>query len=106
MTSTQKEAEPAVTKEACVSSPFDLSKTIKSMVNDPTFHEKHKSKGAPLAVIAFAEEVSKKINRNDNVFFDYFRGGVQLEVPACEDESDNPHCHSIIGQRLLHIGWE
>jgi len=85
--------------------PIDLSETVKRKVNDVGFRDKHKSKGAPLAMIAFADEVADKIITKKK-FHDCFRGGVVMEVPACHGQFDNPHHHSVVGQKLLYIDWQ
>jgi len=86
--------------------PQKLRTAVSEMVTNGDFDEKHKSKGAPLAMIAFASEVSDKIMHTKEFFFDHFRG-IEMEVPACRDDvPDNPHYHSIIGQKLLCIDWE
>lgn len=54
--------------------PIDLCKAVSSMVNDVSFREQHKSKGAPLAMVAFAKAVSEMIlqPKNETVGFAYF----------------------------------
>jgi len=38
--------------------PMDFGKSVEAMANNSEFREKHKGKGAPLAMIAFGNEVS------------------------------------------------
>lgn len=83
--------------------PLELSKAVCQLVNDTDFIERHKSKGAPLAMLAFAEQVTEKIIRRKDSF-GWFNG-LELEVPRCH-EDDNPHYHSIVGQKLLLVDWE
>ena len=73
-------------------------------VDNPDFREKHKTKNAPLAMIAFVEEVSEQIIR-PKLTLEYFRG-ITMTVPMCEEAGDNPHYHSIVGQKLLLVDWE
>ena len=87
---------------------MDFCKAVTTMTSDPAFAEKHKSKSAPLAMVAFANEVQKKIieKRKTN---DYFENGIIVEVPCVGDEAittNNPQHHSIIGHKLLHVNWE
>jgi len=69
-------------------------------INQPT-----KSKRAPLAVVAFANEVAAKTVRpkqTDDCF-----NGLTTEVPPRleEEEFNNPRCHSATGQKLLCVDW-
>jgi len=86
--------------------PIDFCKAVTNMVLDPAFAEKHKGKAAPLAMIAFANEVAEKIiqKKKTNDHFD----GLVMEVPSlsnAQEEFDNPHYHSIIGTKLLYVDW-
>ena len=44
-------------------SPHSLSKAVAKLASDLEFKEKHKSKNAPLAVLAFATEVTERTIR-------------------------------------------
>jgi len=66
-------------------------------VEDSNFCEKHKAKGASLAMLALAEEVVEKaIHPKDTM--KYFNG-ITLSVPNCENAYNNPQQHSIVGQK-------
>ena len=86
---------------------FDFCQAVSKMVSDPNFVEKNKAKGAPLAMMAFANEVAEKIITPRRTL-EYFADGIVMEVPPCDDsqEFNNPQCHSIIGQKLCCIDWE
>jgi len=86
---------------------LSLYKGVEKLVNDADFQAKHKNKFAPLAMLAFASEISEKIIRHKDkeMFYQHF-SGIEITVPACDEGNSNPHCHSITGQKLLHIDWE
>ena len=88
-------------------SPLGLSVAVGKLVDDKEFRQKHKAKGAPLAMLAFASEVSEKTirNKDKNAFFQHFNNSLEIVVPACHNDL-NPHCHSITGQKLLYVDWE
>ena len=74
------------------------------MVNSIDFREKHKSKGAPLAMTAFASEVSANIVRHKQCFFDNFHG-LEMVVPVCQDgRADNPHLSLCCGAETVVRG--
>jgi len=54
----------SVEKPTGIVTPLSLSEAAGKLVSNVEFQERHKSKGAPLAMLAFATEVSKKKNRN------------------------------------------
>jgi len=85
--------------------PLGFSDSVKEMVNNPEFREQHKAKGAPLAMLAFANAVMERISRQKDLFYDFFNG-VEMEVPASfQDQADNPCYHSIVGNKLMYIDW-
>jgi len=90
-------------KEEIVLSPGDLSRAVMKRVDSHKFREKHKAKSAPLAMIALAEEVAEKIIRPKSM--DYFEG-MTMTVPTCEEAGNNPHYHSVVGQKLLLVDWQ
>jgi len=70
--------------------------------------QEHKTKGAPLAMLAFTKVVEERIIRHKNkeLFYHHFNV-IEMVVPACHDHDNlNPHCHSITGQKLLYVNWE
>ena len=85
-------------------SPVDLCSAVMERVINAEFREKHKAKGAPLAMLAFAEEATKKITRPKQ-FADYF-DGMTMTVPWCSEAGNNPEYHSIVGQKLLYVDWQ
>jgi len=81
-----------------------LCKAVSEMTSDASFRDKHKNKGAPLAIVALACEVSKKIIRSEDEFGQHFKG-LTFTVPPCNDSNNNPHYHSIVGNDLLLVDW-
>jgi len=92
-----KEPQPALT-------PNDLCQAVVDRVEDSNLCEKHKAKGAPLAMLALAEEVVEKVIRTKETLA-YFNG-MTLTVPHCENAYHNPHYHSTVGQKLMLVDWE
>jgi len=76
---------------------------VSDRVGDAAFREKHKAKSAPLAMVAFAGIVVEQITKS-KAFSKCF-AGVTMSVPPSPAANNNPHCHSIIGQKLLHVDW-
>ena len=87
-------------------SPTSLSKAVGKLVSDPDFQARHRNKMAPLAMLAFATEISKKIinNKDKSVLLQYF-DGIEMVVPTCQHH-DDPYYHSISGTKLLYVDWE
>ena len=88
-------------------SAVDFCKAVASKTSDNSFHECHNTKGAPLAMIAFAEVVVESIIRR-GLFENYF-DGLSMTVPPCnvaDSALQNPYYHSIVGQQLLLVDWE
>jgi hypothetical protein len=84
----------------------DLCKAVSKMVQDNIFHEKHKNKGCPLAMLAFASVVVDKIiNSTDTTLFLKHFDGLTMTVPDFKNIS-NPHYHSLVGTRLLLVDWK
>jgi len=104
-TMTEVDVAKSSADEAHVS-PTSLSKAVGKLVSDPAFQERHKSKMAPLAMLAFATEISQKIinNKDKSVLCQHF-DGIEMVVPVCHDHN-NPHYHSISGMKLLYVNWE
>ena len=82
-----------------------LCEAVTALVKDAAFSDRHKNKGAPLAMIAFAKTVMEKIvlPKNDALFRSHFNG-LAITVPDYECCLE-PHYHSIIGQKLLLVDW-
>jgi hypothetical protein len=99
-------AEVATAKQfASLVTPKVLCKDATALVKDPEFAEKYKSKSAPLAMMAFATVVMKRIvSLNDDTFFHHFNG-LTMEVPECFGNVE-PNYHSIVGQKLLYVDWK
>lgn len=86
------------------STAIDFCKAVSTLVSDSSFREKHKAKSPPLAMIAFAGEVVEKVTRaNNQSVFDYYFEGMTMVVPPASDATNEPHCHSIVGQKLLLV---
>ena len=79
-----------------------LCDAVATLTSDAAFCNKHKAKGAPIAMMALARVVTKTFDRKD--FENYFEG-TTMTVPPCYD-NNNPYCHSIVGQKLLCIDWK
>jgi len=103
-TTTEKSTPtPMTAEEEVVVTATDLCMAVTKRVDNREFCEKHKAKNAPLAMIAFAEEVVEKFIRPKAM--DCFNG-MTMTVPTCEEAGNNPHYHSIVGQKLLYVDWE
>jgi len=76
---------------------------VTAKVNDPTFQKEHEKNRAPLAMPAFAGvAVEHVINKKRSTeHFD----GLTLTVPSTNNMHQSPHCHSIVGQKLLLVDW-
>jgi len=101
--STKTMSAPQVVESSVTTKSIDFCKGILDMVADAEFRDKHKTKSAPLAVIAFASIVVEQVVRPkqfSNCFSD-----MTMVVPATSSANNNPHCHSIVGQKLLHVDW-
>jgi len=85
------------------SQPINFCQVVSKLASDPVFIDKLKAKAAPLPMMAFAEEVADKtiVKKKTNEHFD----GLAMEVPSCDEGYNNPQCHSIVGQKLLHVDW-
>ena len=83
-----------------------MSEAVGKLVTNVEFQTKHKSKCAPLAVLALATEVSDKIvrHKDKDVLHECF-DGLEMIVPPCH-QHNNPHCHSTSGAKLLCVDWE
>jgi hypothetical protein len=85
----------------------NFCEAVSNMVADASFREKHQSKSAPLAILAFATDVVEKVVRNkDESIFDHYFNGLTITVPQSTSAFNNPHYHSIIGQKLLLVDWK
>mgnify|MGYP000243177189 CR=1 FL=1 len=85
--------------------PVSFGKTVGDLVKCADFRERHKNKGAPLAMIAFANEVTNHMKEQKGLFSQHFNGN-EMIVPACEEKHSNPHCHSIVGSKFFCIDWQ
>jgi len=72
---------------------------------DVAFCKKPERKGAPLAMTAVAEAVMEKIAQpKSKVVFNRFFHDLTVVTPPCK-KNNNPHCHLIVGQKLLLADW-
>ena len=103
----KKEPTPtATTKATPMLQRVDFCGAVSDMVEDSSFQAKHKAKNAPLAMVAFASEVVEKVVHNNKDVFDYyFNGGLSITVPDSPNAHNNPHYHSIVGQKLFLVDW-
>ena len=101
---TIKKATPTATMSRVTEmEELDLGKNVSRALEDPAFREQHKNNSAPLAMIAFAEEVMDKIVRT-KMIGNHFTG-LTMMVPHSNAAFNNPQCHSIVGQKLLLVDW-
>jgi len=105
-TTTTSQKKAPMTMASCANddiTPSGLCAAVMKRVNNVDFREKHKKKAAPLAMIAFAEEIQERyITPNKPLAcFD----GISMTVPSCHEAGDNPYYHSIVGQKLLYVDW-
>jgi len=80
----------------------DFCQGVSTLASDPAFTEKHTSKSAPSAMMAFADMAADRmINKKKTL--DHFDGLV-MEVPSHgEEDINNQQCHLIVGQKLLCV---
>jgi len=85
---------------------IDFGKTVLKNIEDSTFCQQHKTKSAPLAMIAFATAVVENIvrSKDQQAFGNYF-SGLTMMVPHSKVAINNPQYHSIVGQKLLLVDW-
>jgi len=76
--------------------PLILCQTVTSKLSSPVFREKHKSKSAPLAMVAFAEVVQEKIINDKAATSGAYFDNLTMTVPRHHTDN-NPKYHSIIG---------
>jgi len=86
-----------------VAPPINFVKGVSDLVADAAFRDKHKAKSAPLAMMAFAEFVVANVVKSK--FPDHF-AGVTMVVPPSPEAINNPHYHSIVGQKFLYVDWK
>jgi len=80
---------------------------MRQKLQDKSFLEEHKNKEGPLAFIALAGYVAESIlnNKNSSGYNKYFHKGT-FTVPPSTDMYNNPHYHSIVGQKLQLVDWK
>jgi len=105
-----KKMEPKTTTTSATttttSPPIDFGKAVVEMLSNDSFCEKHKSKSAPIAMIAFASVVvDKLIHPKDSSLFQEHFDVLTMTVPTSAAGINNPHYHSITGQKLLLVEW-
>ena len=95
------------TTTTTTTTPINFCKAVSKLVADPSFQEKHKAKSAPLAIMAFAEVLVDKITRpkHASLFQNHFND-MTIVVPPAPDATNEPHYHSIVGQKLLLVDWK
>lgn len=81
-----------------------LCKAVTASVNDASFRTGYTKNRAPLAILALAGLVVEKFVRAKDSL-ELFQG-LSMTVPPCESMYDNPHYHSIVGQKLLLVDWK
>jgi len=83
-----------------------LCAAVSKTVGDNKFATEHAGNSrAPLAMIAFALAVVERILRNKEINAQCHFDGISMTVPATNNAYYNPHCHSIVGQKLLYVDW-
>ena len=78
---------------------------VSVLTADPSFCEKHKNKGAPLAMLAFATVAMKHVIHSKGPLNTKCFHGISMTVPPAEDGCVNPCCESTVGQKLLFVDW-
>jgi len=84
--------------------PIDFCKLVGDLVSSPRFQEKHKTKGTSLAMIAFAFIVRDEVMNSEVQMKKHF-DGLTITAPQSPNNYNNPHHHSIIGNKLLLADW-
>jgi len=79
-------------------------KEVTAKLHDKAFVDGHANGRAPLAMLAFASVVVEKIVRDKGQIFQHFKD-LTLHVPPTKDMHNDPHYHSIVGQKLLLVDW-
>ena len=93
------------TSVSAVLTPECLCGSVAKMLKDPSYAEFHNGR-APAAMLAFAKIVVEEIiNKKKIDIFSHFEG-LTMTVPSSSDQHDNPHYHSIVGQKLLNVDWK
>lgn len=86
--------------------PDKLCAGVSAKMKDPVFTQEFQQSRAPLATLALAKLVVENIIRGAkhkrNEFFD----GLTMTVPGSPNMCDNPHYHSIVGQKPLLVEWQ
>jgi len=88
-----------------VLSPSYFCQAVSKLVLDDEFIQRHKDKRAPLAMMAFADEVANTIIRQKRSH-EFFGKQLTMEVPDCDEAYNNPHYHSVVGQKTMLVEWE
>jgi len=82
----------------------NFCKEVMCKLNHQPVVDSHANHWAPLAMLAFASVVVEKIIRDKTLIYEYFKN-LAMHVPPTKDMHDNPHYHSIVGQKLLLVDW-
>ena len=92
-------------KATTMTTTINFCKEVSATVADPSFQEKHKSKSAPLAMIAFAGAVDiKVIKAQDKSIFDHCFSGMTMVVPPSVEATNEPHyCWRTTHVRYSHM---
>jgi hypothetical protein len=103
-----KMSSPPVLPTLAVSTKaVDFCIQVGAKVKDEQFQMEHKAKGAPLAMLALAAHVVEHVvHHTDKKGFDSFFTGSTMTVPPAKNMHENPHYHSIVGQKLLLVDWK
>jgi len=90
------------TDDTSIAETFCKEATAK--LHNKAFVDRHADGRAPLAVLAFASVVVEKIVRDKGQTFQCFKD-LTLHVPPSKDMHNDPHHHSIVGQKLPLVDW-
>jgi len=82
----------------------DICSCVTKIVNDSAFVESNKASTAPLAMLALAKVVSENIINDRQIDTRAHFDGLTYTVPSTNKYME-PHYHSIVGQKLLHVDW-
>jgi len=88
------------------SSKINFFKAVVRKLKDSAFVYEHSNNKAPLAMIAAAAVAMETVVRpNGGALIKSFFEGLTMTIPEIPD-CNNPHYHSIAGQKLLLVDWK
>ena len=104
-TTTTMSLESSMAMGSDVVTASSLCDSVTTILKDPRHAKFHKASNAPAAMLAFAKVVVEGIILNRAVDTANHFDGLTMTVPA-NQQSTEPHYHSIVGQKLLYVDWK